>query len=175
MHNFGPGDATKSFKAIDREASSSGPGQSFDPSCLELNKIYEVRAKIRLLDENGFPFQCTTLSMYKDGTCPAFTLIADTPTGYDKVITGRNDMKQVWRANEYNEFHFFFSVNEDIKNAVEPYWYFRGPKVGVTMLLDDVSIMKYENQLDDDENDPFEDAPDCNQLVVNGDAAVSNG
>jgi len=69
-------DQTMSFKHIDRSHFNSDPGQAFDVTCLQLGAIYEVKEKIKLYDENGFPFRCKGNFVNDEYSWPLFTIAA---------------------------------------------------------------------------------------------------
>ena len=77
MHNVGPDGSSKSFMHLERPHYNSGPGQeNIDLSCFELNERYELKAKIKLVDGNGFPYQCDKSPESKcDDPCPMFTFV----------------------------------------------------------------------------------------------------
>ena len=147
MHNEGPMNQTKSFKHINRATFNSGPGQLLDLPCLQQGKLYEVKAKIKLMDHNGFPFKCLGNYINDDFSCPLFTIVVKQPTGDTKYVSKWNDIREVpWYADHFNEFHAIFQVDLDILGGVDAYWYFRGPRADITIALDDVSIKLYEHQ-----------------------------
>ena len=111
--------------------------------CLELGKIYEVKAKIKLYDQNGFPLRCIGNIWRDDLSCPIFTIYAKLPSGDWKYISKWNDMQQGWYADYFNEFHALFQVDTDLLGATEAYWYFRGPRADISIAVDDVSIRLY--------------------------------
>ena len=161
MHNEGPINQTKSFKHINRATFNSGPGQVLDLPCLKPGKLYEVKAKIKLMDHNGFPFKCRGNYVNDDFTCPLFTIGVKQPTGVFKFVSKWNDIREVpWYADHFNEFHAIFQVDPVIHEGVNAHWYFRGPRADITIALDDVSIKLYEHQpLDSD--DPVVKPPGC--------------
>lgn len=169
IHNAGPFNETLSFKIVDRNSFNTGMGQDLDIKCLEVGMIYEVKAKIKLLDENGFPFACTGGTINEPGSCPLFSIVAVLATGEHRYITKWNDLRQPWYRDYYNEFHAIFVADEVLVHAVKTYWFFRGPRHGVTMLYDDISIMLYEHQANTG-NGAVQKPADCSKLVVNGDA-----
>lgn len=148
MHGEGPVNATLSFMHSGRLHYNSGPGQSLDLSCLQLGRIYEVKAKIKLFDHNGFPFRCFRNAWADPYTCPMFTIALTLSTGETRLVNEWNDIHEVpWYADHFNEFHALFQADEDMVNAVDAYWYFRGPRSDINIALDDVSIMLYDYQL----------------------------
>ena len=153
IHSEGPPDQTKSFKHVGRSTFNSGPGQVLDLPCLELGKIYEVKAKIKLYDQNGFPFRCSGNFLRDDLSCPLFTIYAKQPTGEYSFMSKWNDMKEgTWYSDYFNEFHAYFQVDMDLMGATEAFWYFRGPRADISIALDDVSIKLFEHQEDANAN-----------------------
>ena len=127
---------------------NSGPGQYFDLGCLQVGKIYEVKAKIKLYDQNGFPFQCSGNVWNDPLSCPLFTIVLTLPTGEIRIINEWNDIHEVpWYADHFNEFHALFQADLELVGAVSAHWYFRGVQAGINVAFDDVSIMLYEHQI----------------------------
>jgi len=146
-HHEGPVNLTQSFKHIDRSAFSSGPGQILDLPCLQLNALYEVKAKIKLFDVNGFPFRCAGNFQGDDLSCPIFTIVVKQPTGDWKFFNSWNDMGIPWYADHFNEFHAIFQVDFDIIGGTEAYWYFRDPRADISIAFADVSIKLFHPAL----------------------------
>lgn len=138
-------------------------------SCLEENTLYEVRAKFKLLDENGFPYRC--LKLGNDPlSCPIFnlwTVFADGTPFYKGYI---NDNKFPCQADEFTEFHALFFLTPDMAHSANLKWHFRGPRAGVTMIIDDVSIQKYKHQIEPT-NATFAYPEGCEFMTVNPDAS----
>ena len=176
MHNVGPDNTTKAFKHVDRPDSNSGPGQeNIDLDCFELGKKYELKAKIKLVDENGFPFACdkTTDALSEcDTHCPLFNFV-HLSDGEEQILPLPNDIVTPWRAEEFNEYHSIFEVSETFLTSISAGFVMRGPRTGVSMIFDDISMTEYEGTLESTtiaETDAL-DGP-CASLVISGDAEV---
>lgn len=172
MHNVGPPNATRSFLLTERTEYGSAAGQRIDTECLPAEPVlYEVRAKIKLLDRNGFPLHCNKNALrFSPGGCPMFTLKVPRPDGTQGYVTKFNDMGVPWVAGAFNEFHAFLTITPDVKASIDPYWFFQGPEGGVIVAMDDISIRPYEEQPVVEEQTPVPDPPICGELIANRNA-----
>ena len=172
LHYLGPGNETRSFMHVDRPNSNSGPGQeNIDLSCFQLGQSYELKAKIKLVDENGFPYHCeyNSLNTECDNSCPefVFTYMDDNT---EQFLLIPNNITDPWIAEEFNEYYAIFEVTQDFLNSPSAGFYFRGPRGGVGILLDDVVLTAYTGN-----SSPTIDTNPgvCFSLVISGDADVS--
>ena len=177
MHNVGPDNTTKAFKHVDRPDSNSGPGQdNIDLDCFEVEKKYELKAKIKLVDENGFPYACnktTDASSECDTHCPIFNFV-HLSNGGEQILPLPNDIVTPWKAEEFNEYHSIFEVSETFLTSISAGFVLKGPRTGISIIFDDVSMTEYNGSLESTavaEADAL-DGP-CTSLVVSGDAEVS--
>jgi len=167
MHDVGPRGSTKSYVHVDRPYYNSGPGQSnLDLSCFTLNKKYEIKAKIRLVDQNGFYYPCDPqFPPHMEFSCPMLTFLWLSPEGNEIVMEVKNDLTKTWEPGEFNEFHAVFTATEEFINANEIIWWINGPDAGINIVFDDVSIMLYGGTMMDE--DDFDENPmdACAELI----------
>ena len=175
INNNGPKDSTKSFIHADRPNKNSGPGQeNIDVSCFKLFKRYEIKAKIKLVDENGFPYACNKIpsSSACDTSCPLFKFV-HLSNSEEKSLPIPNSITDPWIAEEFNEYHAIFEVTQTFLDSVAPGFFFKGPRAGVSIIFDDVSLTKYEGDLEVTEivqTDSLDGS--CSSLITSGDAEV---
>ena len=173
LHYLGPGNETRSFMHVDRPNSNSGPGQdNIDLSCFQVGQSYELKAKIKLVDENGFPYQCeyNSTNTECDKSCPEFTFVYTNGHG-QHFLPISNSITNSWIAEEFNEYYAIFEVPPELLSSANAGFYFRGPRAGVGILLDDVILTAYRGNshlTTDAYTGP------CSSLIISGDADVSS-
>jgi len=178
LHNVGPDNTTSAFKHVDRPNSNSGPGQeNINLDCFALAKRYELKAKIKLVDENGFPFACdkNASKHIECGTfCPLFNFV-HLSDGNDQHLPLPNNIKTPWMPEEFNEYHSIFEVTQTFLDSVAAGFVMKGPRTGVNIIYDDISLTEYSGSLNTTsvaETDVL-DGP-CSFLVVSGDAEIGD-
>ena len=130
---------------------NSGPGQYIDLGCFNEGEIYELKAKILIMNEDGNLTTCESGASWNDPDfCPLFSFAAQTETGRVHWIDVPNNLmfgesNITWASGEFNEYHSYFKANEELANAKELYFLFRGSPVGVDIIVDSVSLSPYQH------------------------------
>jgi len=134
-----------------------GLGQNLDTRCMELGKKYEIKAKVRMVSNNGGADP--TCSYQKTGAgddnCPRANIkssIAGVPTYIDLAV---GKMNVPWVAGDWNFLYGSFTVTPIMNAADHVALYFDGPDRGIDIEIDDVEIYSHESI--------------CNDLATNGD------
>ena len=93
LHHQGPTLNELAFKHIGRINANSGPGQYFDKNCFVAGMVFEIIAKIKLIDVNGFSYACTGNKLTDLKCCPVLTIVIVLPTGEHRYLDKWNDIK----------------------------------------------------------------------------------
>lgn len=177
INNVGPEGATKSFMHLDRPNRNCGPGQKIvDKNFFQLYKKFQLKAKIKLINQHGFPYACNNnpTTSACDCACPELSFVYSS-NGVEQYLSIPNSITAPWIAEEFNEYHAIFEVNEAFVNADESSFFFKGPRAGVSIIFDDVSIKEVYGMMSATVS-PETLIPDsCASLVTSGDADVSIG
>lgn len=114
-----------------------------DPSCLVEGTHYVLKAHIKLFDESMQPYRCNRLASYGDDDyCALVSLYVVLPNGITPIHIP-NGSPTDWNATEWNVYRADFVVDVNLAQAKSAQIMLRGPKAGVTLVVDDLSIEKY--------------------------------
>lgn len=112
-------------------------------SCLEAGKQYKISAKIKIKDENGNDVSCNKNAEWFDPEyCPLFTIQVQTPTGIARLNLG-DESSFYWNEGEWNVYNSIFTIDDRLSSATDAFIYIRGPRPGLNMYFDDISIEEY--------------------------------
>lgn len=144
-----------------RETYETGLGHYIDIGCLVSGRKYAFRSMIKLIDELADNAGVTCSKDASPGSadaCPILKLTAviDENGGkvdYDFVNTNTS----AWDADSFNPFTATFTVDDTIANALSAYIVVGGPRAGVAILMDQISIDLFEDE-----------EPNCESLIQNG-------
>ena len=134
-----------------RTAINSGPGQFFSTGCLLHEKLYEVSARVKILDENGDPYSCDKSVGFDDPlTCPLLSIwyASDENLWNNFWFDIPNEDDSEWISGEYNDYKAFFQVDDELIEAVEASIMFRGLPIGAQIIIDAVSMSPYMHEPD---------------------------
>ena len=161
IYDQGPG-TPKAYQQINRRSPSHGPEQEISADCLELGKMYEIDARVKLVEGPQMrPYDCDKTVQGNDPRmCPIASLRLNV-MGLNLVENMVNDYAESWKPSFFNWYHAIFTVNPDIADSESAFFYIRGPKKGVSIIFDDVSVSEYNGHEED-----------CRSLIKNGDAEV---
>ena len=169
------------LKLGERTSAHDGPKHPIDLNCFVTDRVVEVRAKIKMTQEltgdDGaiaeVPYGCDPHAR-SASTCPILTVEVIYETGSEHKYSP-NDAVFEWKADEFNDFHAFFQITEDMTLATEASFYFERPPPGVNIIIDDVEIEEFQpvpigniHEEGDDNVYPY-----CDEIVTNGNAEVS--
>ena len=144
-----------------RPSVTSGPRQNLETSCLIDTKQYQLTTHFKLLDENMFPFQCDYKAQWASPDYCIVIALEYTTGNSTNVKNFVSDVDASWEAEEWNFFHKIFTVDADLSIADHVVLHVKGPRAGVSILMDQVNLHEYR-------------PPNysCNQLVKNSKAQV---
>jgi len=132
---------------------------------------------IKMTDEStGDGFQCNILDCNEDSDCPILTVHYRGPGDSNGWMYLPNDMGLEWVADDFNKFHTFLQVSQELADATEVYLYFERPRAGINILIDNFRITEYQpvpdlNILDDG---GVIMSPTCDSLIINGNAEAGD-
>jgi len=129
---------------FNRTATSSSITHRINPICLVEGKHYILRAQMKLVDNDDNPYACDS-SLYSDDNedpCPIASIYVDLPTGIEPIHMP-NKSPHEWNATGWNVYRSDFIINLDLASAQLTEVKFRGPKAGITVILDSVSIVEH--------------------------------
>jgi len=137
---------SKAFVHTGRTAIQFGPGQVLDRKCLEKDMKYEINAKFKLRDELGNFVGCDKSKPWKDENyCLIMTYVMTLPRVKSQVRDHiGNEYGGGWVRDEFNSFKSILTVTPDMAKAKEIYFYFQGPRAGVDIIFDNVSMKRVE-------------------------------
>lgn len=136
----------------------AGCSYQLDNSCLVEGKEYMFSAQLKLETENGDPFYCNKDKDSGDEACPMLGFEV-TANGTTTVMNKANHHPGNWKADGWNYFHTKLTVDHRMAQGDKVTFYFRGPQVGMGVIMDDVHMDIYEPP-----------AQDCFQLITNTNA-----
>jgi len=136
----GDGGSSKAFGHFGRNYFWAGPKQFIETSCLVEGDVYEINARFKLLDLVGNPTACDKTAPWKDENyCLLMTFEMELPAGNKRIHAG-NMYGQPWIADEFNSFHTRITVTKDMVDASSNFFFFQGPRAGITILFDNISM-----------------------------------
>ena len=155
--------STTSIQHFDRTSSQSSLVHYLNPECLIEGQHYVFRAQFKLLDEDGNPYECDKSNFLANPEpCIIASLYVELPHGIAPLHIP-NKSPTPWKATEWNVYRSDFMINFDFAEADLAELKIRGPKAGITVLMDNASIQTY-----------VKPEIDCHSnFVKNGDAEVS--
>jgi len=129
------------FQYSHRTVDSDGPRQYLSLNCLVEGMAYDFKAKVKLLDEDGYPFVCDSARQLRtDDYCVDVVIDMDFPTSKSR-LRFLNENPGSWTATEFNDFYFKFIPTEEMLSADKLSFRIAGPHPSVTILFDDVSLI----------------------------------
>ena len=148
---------------VERNQVGAGFLVDLNSTCLVEGRRYTFEAKTKLFTEDGDPFNCTKSAGYADPlACPMF--------GFEYVTNGTplvshysNEDPSIYSSTTWNTFSSTFTVNHELASADSASFRIHGPAVGIGIAIDKASF-----------NEHVLPAANCDQMVLNGDAEVSN-
>jgi len=150
---------SKSLLVVERTLPGSGLKFDTNGTCLVEGKRYEFKAQVKLLTEDGQPFNCTKSKGYNDPkSCPLF--------GFEYVTNGvtgtkfyGNEDPTIFSSNEWNPYRAIFTVPHELATSDDAFFMVQGPAPGIGIIIDQVTLNTFKWS-----------HTNCNQLVINGDA-----
>jgi len=142
-----------SFQHSARTSFIMGPKHALKNQCFVQGARYAFDAKMKLLDENGDPFECDkTHNWIDEEACPLLTFQLEGENGKSWNYYG-NQFLEPWVGDQWNPFNTFFIITDQIADAIEAYFYIERPRAGITLIVDEIVISR-----------------DCTELITNSDA-----
>ena len=107
-------------------------------------------------------------------TCPILTLEYFNGSTSSYLYAGNEDLL-AWHAGEFNTYHGFFHITDDLAQATLAYIYFERPPIGVDIIIDDFEIREFQPIPVGNIHLAGDDYvyANCDEIVTNGDAEVS--
>ena len=140
---------SSSIRHVGRGKLNSGPGQFIQPECFVQNQFYEIQANIMIFDESGQPYKCDKNADWNDPKfCPLFSIWYSTDeTFWDSYwYDVPNKDTNEWVEGQFNSYQAIFQMTDDLVNAIEASFVFRGLPKGVQIVLDSVSLTPYMHE-----------------------------
>lgn len=172
----GASGSSTSLVVNNRVLPGQGPKHPLDTNCMVLSRTYIIDALIKMTDEEtGDGFQCNILDCNDDSDCPILTAHYKGPGDRNGWMYLPNDMALEWVPDDFNRFHTYLHVSEELVDATEVYLYFERPRAGINIFLDNIRIVEYQPvpELNILEDGGVIMSPTCDDLIVNGNAEVS--
>jgi len=123
-----------------RTSYTSGPKQNIDAECLVEGAEYSFKAKVKLEDENGKPFFCNKEAEWKSGFHCIILSIKVSGASETKILNLANENPSLWRETEFNDFYAVFTATKELLAGIDMFFMLRGPRAGVSIIFDEVSI-----------------------------------
>ena len=163
IYEDGADGTDKSLLVVERTAVGSGFLVDLNSTCLVEGRRYTFEAKTKLFTEDGDPFNCTKSAGYADPqACPMFTIDFKN-NGTNLASHYSNEDPSIYSSTTWNTFRTTFTVNHELAAADSASFRVHGPAVGIGIAIDRVSFNEY-----------VPPAANCDQMVLNGNAEVSN-
>jgi len=136
---------SRAFKSTGRKTYTSGPKQAINTDCLVEGMRYEFKAKIKLEEENGDPFYCSMDAEWKsDFYCVILSIKMKDASG-GKILNLANESTDYWDELAFNDFRAVFTATKELVFGDNMFFILRGPKVGVSIIFTEVSIVSHES------------------------------
>lgn len=160
VHDTGYDTLNGAVAHYNRTTTSSSMTHRINPVCLTEGKHYIFRAQVKLVDEYGNPYACDSSldSTNNPDPCPVASIYIDLPTGIAPIHMP-NKSPHAWNATGWNVYRSDFIINLDLARASLTEVKIRGPKAGITVILDSATIVEYTPPSIDCSSD----------IVINGD------
>merc|ERR1712127_269541 len=114
------------IKHTKRKGINRGPGQFIDTNCFVAGQLYEIDAKVMILDEKDQPISCNKTVDWGDSDfCPLFSIWITDKDGDDYWMDVPNIISSDWNSSDFNEYHGFFKMNGALLEATEASFVFR--------------------------------------------------
>ena len=143
MHQDGFEDSHKAISHYSRISPQSSLTHRLNSACLIEGQHYVFRAQFKLLDEDGNPYECDNSNdPANPDPCVIASIYIDLPHGMTPIHLP-NKSPAPWNATGWNVYRSDFLTNVDLALAEVTELKIRGPKAGITVLMDNASIQAY--------------------------------
>ena len=139
-HEVGYDEKNGAIAHYERTSSASSLVHRINPDCLIEGKHYVFRAQFKLVDEDDNPYMCDKDS--DDDPCMIASLYIEHPQGKEALHLP-NKSPHEWDESDWNVYRADFIINLDLAEADIIELKIRGPKSGISIIMDNASIQRY--------------------------------